>query len=108
MYARAQKKVMTVRQLVKEHPTAKAIWGFQPFASAGHVPKALVADKERSFCSNDRSTLPQAIAAASISKSIELLFVMKFDEGKKEIQLAGVTLVTTSQLVLKSGVNELS
>jgi hypothetical protein len=106
VYARGPKKVMALNTLVKEHPQAKGLRGYQAFNSAGVFPKQLVEDKPRAFVCHERSSpLPQVVAAANVGKSFEVIFMIKFDEAKKEFQPTGVALITKGQTILKPGMN---
>jgi len=106
VYARGPKKVMALNKLIKEHPEAKGLWGYQHFNSVGVLPKQLVEEKTRAFLCHDRnSPLPRVVAAANVAKSFEVVFMIKFDEAKKELQPVGVALVTTAQIILKPGTN---
>ena len=105
---KSRKEVMKLSAMVKSaFPTATSIWGFQPFASAGAIPKTLVKKRDSAFFCTARETLPAAIAATNVSKGISIVIQMKFDEKTCVIEPQGVALVTTRQEILKSGENTL-
>ena len=106
---KAQSTVLTMSNMVKNaYPEAVGLWGFANFASKGQMPKTLVKKRDAAFFPTGESTLSQAVTAANATKCLGMLIVMRFDDKTNLVTPAGVALVTTSQVILKPGPNNLT
>jgi hypothetical protein len=75
VYARGPKKVMALNTLVKEHPQAKGLWGYQAFNSAGVFPKQLVEDKPRAFVCTPQSRRQSFTLTSRTSLELSMLLL---------------------------------
>ena len=109
VYDRAHQLVLPLDKLVREHYRgAEGIWKYQPFETAGVVPKTLVPTKKRSFMSDaEGCILRQVVGAVHTSKQLDVIYAFKYDQINKLLQPTGVKLVTKGQVILKPGSNVL-
>jgi len=103
----AYHQVSTLKDLVSKYPACIGVWSYQPFATAGSVPKQLVKKRVVAFMSKDRDILPSVIMAAKVVSTFEMMFVLKFNESSKLLEPVGVCAASRNQILLKPGDNPL-